>query len=67
MKSCPYCGSEVEYLNVVKERALEFNGDTWEVDKKAITVFQCPECGDELDCTDLSILGITGKQIQEAK
>ncbi len=57
-KYCPYCQSGLEGLNVVKEIALEWNGDNWVDDPKAITAIQCPECGDELDCTDLSLLGI---------
>ena len=62
-KYCPYCEESLDGLNTVKERALEWNGDTWEKDDKAIEVFQCPECGDELDCTDLSLLGIPAKII----
>ncbi len=62
-KYCPYCQSELEYLNVVRERALEWNEDTWESDPKAIAVIQCPECGDELECIDLSLLGIPTKII----
>ena len=65
-KYCPYCQSELEDLNVVKERALEWNGDSWVDDPKAIAVIQCPECGGELDATDLGILGISGEIIKKA-
>jgi len=65
-KFCPYCQSELDYLNVVKERALEWNGDVWVDDPKAISVIQCPECGDELDMTDLGILGISAEIIKKA-
>jgi len=58
-KYCPYCQSELEYLNVIKERALEWTGDAWVADPKAVAAIQCPECGDELDVTDLSLLGIS--------
>ncbi len=64
-KYCPLCQAELQYLDVVKERAIEWNGDTWVVDPKPTIVIQCPECGDELDVTDLGMLGITPEQVQE--
>ena len=65
-KYCPYCRCEVDGLNAVKETALEWNGDTWVDDPKAITVLQCPECGDELESIDLGILGISFEMIMKA-
>ncbi len=65
-KYCPYCQSELDGLNVVRETAIEWNGDNWVDDPQAIPVLQCPECGDELDCTDLSILGISTEIIKKA-
>ena len=65
-KFCPYCQSDLDDLNVVKERALEWSGDIWIDDPKAISAIQCPECGDELDATDLGILGIPAELIKIA-
>lgn len=63
-KFCPYCQSELEYLNVVT-LSLVWNGDVWVDDPKAISVFQCPDCGHELDSTDLGLLGIPTEIIKK--
>ena len=60
---CILCGSEVNYLEVVKP-ALEWNGDEWVIDDKAVSVIQCPECGDELDTGDLALMRIPSDIIQ---
>ena len=53
---CPYCGCEMDYLEVVREE-ITWDGDSWQPDKKAVTMIRCPECGDELEAIDLGILG----------
>jgi DNA-directed RNA polymerase subunit RPC12/RpoP len=54
---CFLCGSEISYLEVVKN-SLEWNGDEWVKDDQAEAVIRCPDCGDELDAGDLAIMKI---------
>ena len=62
---CPYCGCEMDYLEVVKEE-ITWNGESWQHDGKAIATIRCPECGDELEAIDLGILGCE-KAVSELK
>ena len=63
---CPYCGCEMDYLEVGKDEII-WDGESWQKDDKAVRAIRCPECSDELDTSDLALLGVPVEIIEGGK
>ncbi|KKM95480.1 hypothetical protein LCGC14_1187780 [marine sediment metagenome] len=61
-RCCPYCGEEVEGLEVIAKE-LVTDGESWRFAETTSNIILCQECRCEMDTGDLAGLGVPNEVV----